>query len=156
MFLSVTGDKNVIDIQHMLDMKDGALVCNAGHFDVEVNIAALKEETISVKEIRPSLEEYRLKNGKTILVVAQGRLVNLVSAEGHPASVMDMSFANQALAAEFLVKNQGRLENKLHVLPMEYDYKIAQLKLKSMGVEIDSLTEEQEAYLSSWKTGTSD
>ena len=156
MFLSITGDKNVIDIQHMLEMKDGALVCNAGHFDVEVNIAALKEHAYEIKEIRPTLEEYRLKNGKTILVVAQGRLVNLVSAEGHPASVMDMSFANQALAAEYLVKNKGRLENKLHVLPTKYDYMIASLKLRAMGVEIDTLTPEQEAYLSSWKTGTSD
>jgi len=155
MFLSVTGDKNVIDLHHMLNMKDGALVCNAGHFNVEVNVDALKEETVEIKEIRPSLEEYKLKNGKSILVLAQGRLVNLVSAEGHPASVMDMSFANQALGIEFLLKNQGKLENKLYVLPEEYDYKIAQLKLKSMGIEIDSLTQEQEAYLNSWKTGTS-
>ena len=153
-FLSVTGDKNVIDIQHMMSMKDGALVCNAGHFDVEVNIAALQEETLSVREIRPTLEEYRLTNGKTLYVLAQGRLVNLVSAEGHPASVMDMSFANQALGIEFLFKNQGRLENKLYVLPKEYDYKIAELKLKSMGIEIDTLTPEQEAYLTSWKLGT--
>ncbi len=154
MFVSVTGDKHVVDIHHMLDMKDGALVCNAGHFDVEVNIAALKEETVEIKEIRPTLEEYRLKNGKTILVLAQGRLVNLVCAEGHPASVMDMSFANQALGIEFLLKNKGRLENKLHVLPQEYDYEIAKLKLQSMGVQIDTLTEEQEAYLNSWKSGT--
>ncbi len=151
-FLSVTGDKNVIDIQHMLEMKDGALVCNAGHFDIEVNIEALKEETLEIKPIRPTLDEYKLKNGKSILVLAEGRLVNLVSAEGHPASVMDMSFANQALGVEFLLKNRGRLENKLYVLPKEYDYKIAQLKLKSMGVKIDSLTPEQEAYLNSWKT----
>lgn len=155
MFLSVTGDKNVIDIHHMLEMKDGALVCNAGHFDVEVNVEALRKETVEIKEIRPTLEEYKLKNGKSILVLAQGRLVNLVSAEGHPASVMDMSFANQALAAEFLVKNKGNLENKLYVLPEKYDYEIAELKLKSMGIEIDSLTEEQETYLNSWKTGTS-
>ena len=155
MFVSVTGDKNVIDLHHMLNMKDGALVCNAGHFNVEVNVEALKAETVEIKEIRPTLEEYKLKNGKSILVLAEGRLVNLVSAEGHPASVMDMSFANQALGMEFLIKNQGELQNKLYVLPQEYDYKIAQLKLKSMGVEIDTLTPEQEAYLNSWKTGTS-
>ena len=151
-FLSVTGDKNVIDIQHMLDMKDGALVCNAGHFDIEVNIEALKEETIAIRPIRPTLDEYKLRNGKSILVLAEGRLVNLVSAEGHPASVMDMSFANQALGIEFLLKNRSRLENKLYVLPREFDYKIASLKLKSMGIQIDSLTAEQEAYLNSWKT----
>ena len=154
MFVSVTGDKHVVDIHHMLNMKDGALVCNAGHFDVEVNVAALREHTVEIKEIRPTLEEYRLENGKTILVLAQGRLVNLVCAEGHPASVMDMSFANQALGIEYLLKNQGKLENKLHVLPQEYDYEIAQLKLKSMGVEIDTLTAEQEEYLNSWKSGT--
>jgi len=154
-FLSVTGDKNVIDLHHMLEMKDGALVCNAGHFNVEVNVEALKNETVEIKEIRPTLDEYKLKNGKSILVLAEGRLVNLVSAEGHPASVMDMSFANQALGIEFLLKNKGKLENKLYVLPEEYDYKIAQLKLKSMGVEIDTLTEEQEIYLNSWKIGTS-
>ena len=154
MFISITGDKNVIDIHHMREMKDGALVCNAGHFDVEVNVAALKEEAIEIKEIRPTLEEYRLRNGKSILVLAQGRLVNLVCAEGHPASVMDMSFANQALGIEFLLKNKGRLENKLYVLPESYDYEIASLKLQSMGIEIDTLTEEQETYLNSWKTGT--
>ena len=153
-FITVTGDKHVVDIHHMLNMKDGALVCNAGHFDVEVNVAALREHTVEIKEIRPTLEEYRLENGKTILVLAQGRLVNLVCAEGHPASVMDMSFANQALGIEYLLKNQGKLENKLHVLPQEYDYEIAQLKLKSMGVEIDTLTAEQEEYLNSWKSGT--
>ena len=154
MFVSVTGDKHVVDIHHMLNMKDGALVCNAGHFDVEVNVAALREHTVEIKEIRPTLEEYKLENGKTILVLAQGRLVNLVCAEGHPASVMDMSFANQALGIEYLLKNQGKLENKLYVLPQEYDYEIAQLKLKSMGVEIDTLTAEQEEYLNSWKSGT--
>ena len=154
MFISITGDKNVIDIHHMREMKDGALVCNAGHFDIEVNVAALKEEAVEIKEIRPTLEEYRLRNGKSILVLAQGRLVNLVCAEGHPASVMDMSFANQALGIEFLLKNKGRLENRLYVLPESYDYEIASLKLQSMGIEIDTLTEEQETYLNSWKTGT--
>ena len=150
-FLTVTGDKHVVDVQHLLTMKDGAFVGNVGHFDWEINVAGLKEHTTEIKQIRPSLEEYVLDNGKSIYVFAQGRLVNLVSAEGHPASVMDMSFANQALGIEFLVKNKGKLENKLYTLPQEVDVKIAELKLKSMGIEIDTLTPEQEEYLNSWK-----
>ncbi len=150
-FLTVTGDKHVIDTKHLLMMKDGAFVANAGHFDWEVNVAGLKEHTIEIRQIRPNLEEYKLSNGKSIYVFAQGRLVNLVAAEGHPASVMDMSFANQALGIEFLVKNKGKLENKLYTLPHEVDVKIAELKLKSMGIEIDELTPEQEEYLNSWK-----
>ena len=149
-FLTVTGDKHVVDVQHLLTMKDGAFVANAGHFDWEVNVNGLKEYTTEIKQIRPNLEEYKLKNGKSIYVFAQGRLVNLVAAEGHPASVMDMSFANQALGIEFLVKNKGKLENKLYTLPEEVDMEIATLKLKSMGIEIDTLTEEQQKYLSSW------
>ena len=150
-FLTVTGDKHVVDVQHLLTMKDGAFVANAGHFDWEVNVAGLKEHTTEIKQIRPNLQEFKLDNGKSIYVLAEGRLVNLVAAEGHPASVMDMSFANQALGIEFLVKNYGKLENKLYTLPHEVDVKIAELKLKSMGIEIDSLTEEQEKYLNSWK-----
>lgn len=149
-FLTVTGDKHVVDVQHLLSMKDGAFVANAGHFDWEVNVNGLKEYTTEIKQIRPNLEEYKLKNGKSIYVFAQGRLVNLVAAEGHPASVMDMSFANQALGIEFLVKNKGKLENKLYTLPEEVDMEIAELKLKSMGIEIDTLTEEQQKYLNSW------
>ena len=149
-FLTVTGDKHVVDVQHLLSMKDGAFVANAGHFDWEVNVNGLKEHTVEIKQIRPNLEEYKLKNGKSIYVFAQGRLVNLVAAEGHPASVMDMSFANQALGIEFLVKNKGKLENKLYTLPEEVDMEIAGLKLKSMGIEIDTLTEEQQKYLNSW------
>ena len=149
-FLTVTGDKHVVDVQHLLTMKDGAFVANAGHFDWEVNVNGLKEYTTEIKQIRPNLEEYKLKNGKSIYVFAQGRLVNLVAAEGHPASVMDMSFANQALGIEFLVKNKGKLENKLYTLPEEVDREIAGLKLKSMGIEIDTLTEEQQKYLNSW------
>ena len=149
-FLTVTGDKHVVDVQHLLSMKDGAFVANAGHFDWEVNVNGLKEHTVEIKQIRPNLEEYKLKNGKSIYVFAQGRLVNLVAAEGHPASVMDMSFANQALGIEFLVKNKGKLENKLYTLPEEVDMEIAELKLKSMGIEIDTLTEEQQKYLNSW------
>ncbi len=153
-FISITGDINVIDVQDMLNMKNGAMVCNAGHFDVEVNVNGLKKETIEIKEIRPYLDEYVLNNGKSIFVLAEGRLVNLSAAEGHPASVMDMSFANQALGAEFIIKNKGRLENKLYTLPKSTDYEIATLKLKSMGIEIDSLTDEQANYLNSWSTGT--
>ncbi len=123
-----------------------------GHFDWEINVSsALKEYTKEIKQIRPNLEEYVLNNGKSVYVLAQGRLVNLVCAEGHPASVMDMSFANQALGIEFLVKNKGKLKNKLYTLPYEVDVKIAELKLKSMGIEIDKLTPEQEKYLNSWK-----
>lgn len=150
-FLTVTGDKHVVDVKHLLTMKDGAFVANAGHFDWEVNLGDLKAYTTEIKQIRPSLEEYKLNNGKSVYVFAEGRLVNLVAAEGHPASVMDMSFANQALGIEFLVKNYGKLENKLYTLPHEVDVKIAELKLKSMGIEIDTLTAEQEEYLNSWK-----
>ena len=150
-FLTITGDKHVIDIKHLLSMKDGAFVGNVGHFDWEINVADLKAYAREIKQIRPNLEEYVLNNGKSLYVLAQGRLVNLVCAEGHPASVMDMSFANQALGIEFLVKNKGKLENKLYTLPHEVDVKIAQLKLKSMGIEIDTLTPEQEEYLNSWK-----
>ena len=150
-FLTVTGDKHVVDVQHILSMKDGAFLANAGHFDWEVNVAGIKEHAIEIKQIRPNLEEYKLDNGKSVYVFAEGRLVNLVAAEGHPASVMDMSFANQALGIEFLVKNKGKLENKLYTLPHDVDVKIAELKLKSMGIEIDKLTPEQEVYLNSWK-----
>lgn len=150
-FLTVTGDKHVVDVPHLLTMKDGAFVGNVGHFDWEVNVGDLKAYTTEINQVRPNLEEYKLNNGKSIYVFAQGRLVNLVAAEGHPASVMDMSFANQALGIEFLVKNQGKLENKLYTLPHEVDVKIAQLKLQSMGIEIDTLTKEQEEYLNSWK-----
>ena len=150
-FLTVTGDKHVVDVQHILTMKDGAFVGNVGHFDWEVNVGDLKAHTKEIKQIRPALEEYVLDNGKSVYVIAEGRLVNLVAAEGHPASVMDMSFANQALGIEFLVKNHGKLENKLYTLPYEVDVKIAELKLQSMGIEIDSLTAEQEEYLNSWK-----
>ena len=150
-FLTVTGDKHVVDIHHIMDMKDGAMVCNAGHFDSEVNVPELKKLAVEIKRIRPYLDEYKLENGKSIYVLAEGGLVNLVAAEGHPASVMDMSFANQALGIEFLVKNRGRLENKLYTLPEHVDMEIAKLKLDSMGISIDTLTAEQENYLNSWK-----
>ncbi len=153
-FLSVTGDKNVVDVHHLLEMKDGAFVANAGHFDVEVNVNGLKKYVVNEKNIRPNLDEWTLQSGKKIYVLAQGRLVNLVAAEGHPASVMDMSFANQALGIEFLLKNKGKLENKLYNLPYEVDVEIAKLKLESLGVQIDELTDEQEEYLNSWTSGT--
>jgi len=151
LFLCVTGDKHVIDVEHLLTMKDGAMVGNVGHFDWEVNVEGLREHTREIKQVRPNLEEYVLNNGKSVYVLCQGRLVNLVAAEGHPASVMDMSFANQALGMEFVVKNRGKLKNKLYTLPREIDEKIASLKLDSMGIKIDSLTNEQEDYLNSWK-----
>lgn len=149
-FLTVTGDKHVIDVKHLLSMKDGAFVSNAGHFDCEINICDLKAYTLEINQIRPNLQEYKLNNGKSLYVLAEGGLVNLVAAEGHPASVMDMSFANQALGIEFLVKNFGKLEKKMYTLPHEVDLKIAELKLKSMGISIDTLTPEQEEYLHSW------
>lgn len=153
-FLSITGDINVVDLHHLREMKDGAMVCNAGHFDVEINVNGLKKETKEIKRIRPFLDEYKLNNGKSIYVLAEGRLVNLIAAEGHPASVMDMSFANQALGAEFVIQNRGKLENKVYTLPQSTDVEIAKIKLASMGIEIDTLTEEQSKYLSSWSTGT--
>lgn len=153
-FLSITGDKHVVDVAHLLDMKDGAFVCNAGHFDVEINISGLKKHALEIKQIRPSLEEYKLDNGKSVYVLAEGRLVNLAAAEGHPASVMDMSFANQALGIEYIVKNQGKLENKMYTLPHEVDVEIAKIKLDAMGIAIDKLTPEQELYLHSWTSGT--
>ena len=150
-FLTVTGDKHVVDIQHIMEMKDGAFLCNAGHFDHEVNVPDLKPLATEIKRIRPFLDEYKLSNGKSVYVLCEGRLVNLVAAEGHPASVMDMSFANQALGIEFLVKNKGNLENKLYTLPESVDMNIAKLKLEAMGISIDTLTAEQEEYLNSWK-----
>ncbi len=149
-FLTVTGNKHVVDIKHILEMKHGAFLANAGHFNYEVNVPDLAKYSVEIKKIRPTLEEYKLNNGKSVYVLAEGRLVNLVSAEGHPASVMDMSFANQALGIEFLVKNKGKLENKLYTLPHEVDVNIARLKLESMGIKIDNLTTEQEQYLNSW------
>ena len=153
-FLAITGDINVVSVENMLTMKDGAFVANAGHFDVEVDVNGLKKHVVEYKNIRPNLDEWALDNGKSIHVLAQGRLVNLVCAEGHPASVMDMSFANQALGMEFIVKNRGKLENKMYTLPLSVDEEIARIKLESMGVKIDTLTEEQRNYLNSWQQGT--
>lgn len=154
LFITVTGNRHVIDLEHFKLMKDGALVCNSGHFDLELNLAALKTITKEVKQIRPFLQEYVLVNEKSVMVLGEGRLINLAAAEGHPASVMDMSFANQALAVEFLVKNKGKLSNKVYVLPEELDLEIASLKLKSMDIEIDTLTESMIEYMNSWQIGT--
>ena len=153
-FVTVTGNTKVIDREHFEVMKDGAIVSNSGHFDVEINIQALEEMAVSKREIRENVKEYKLKDGRRIYLLAEGRLVNLAAAEGHPAQVMDMSFANQALSAEYIYKNHTKLEPKVYKVPDELDLEVARLKLKSMGVEIDSLTEEQINYLSSWQHGT--
>ena len=154
-FVSATGDVHVIDKHHMERMKDGAIVCNSGHFNVEINLKALREMSKGDPElVRPFVERYALKTGKNIFVLGEGRLVNLAAAEGHPASVMDMSFANQALAAEYMFNNAKTLENKVYTLPEELDREIARLKLDAMGVTIDTLTDEQQAYLTQWQEGT--
>ncbi|NHI92556.1 MAG: adenosylhomocysteinase [Candidatus Lokiarchaeota archaeon] len=154
LFITSTGDKHVIDKQHMELMKDGAIMCNSGHFNVEINIPALESMAKSQKILRPNLVQFTLKNGKTLVLLAEGRLVNLAAAEGHPSEVMDMSFANQSLAVETMAKEGKNLEVKVHVLPQEVDNMVASLKLESMGVKIDVLTSEQKKYLSSWEEGT--
>jgi adenosylhomocysteinase len=154
-FITVTGNRHVIDETHFREMKDGAIVCNSGHFDLELNLKALREMSKPPVPLRPFVEEFALEsNGHRIIVLGEGRLINLAAAEGHPASVMDMSFANQALSAEYLVKNRGSLKPGVHVLPEEVDTEIAGLKLRALGLEIDTLTPEQTEYLSSWETGT--
>jgi adenosylhomocysteinase len=153
-FVTVTGNRHVIDKEHFASMKDGAIVCNSGHFDLELNLEALREMSKEVVSRRPFVEEYIGENGKAVIVLGEGRLINLAAAEGHPASVMDMSFANQALSAEYLVKNQGKLAGGVHVLPAEVDQEIASLKLNSLGISIDTLTPEMVEYMSSWETGT--
>lgn len=152
-FITLTGDIHVIRMEHFRKMKDSAIVCNSGHFDVEIDMEALRKAATSKREVRNFVMEYTLGE-KRVNVIAEGRLVNLAAAEGHPAAVMDMSFANQALAAEFIVKNVKKLEKKVYTLPEETDNTIAQLKLKAMGVSIDTLTPEQKKYLSSWEFGT--
>lgn len=153
-FVSATGDKHVITVAHIKKMKDGAVLANSGHFDVEIDMEGLEKITKSKRKLRPSLEEFVLSGGKKVYVLGEGRLVNLAAAEGHPAEVMDMSFANQALAAEYFVKNRGKLENKVYVLPKELDSEVASLKLKAIGVSFDRLTPEQKKYLSTWSEGT--
>lgn len=154
LFVTVTGNKHVIRGEHFEAMKDGAMVCNSGHFDIEIDLKALANKATEVKEVRNFTQQYLLPDGKSIIVLGEGRLVNLAAAEGHPSAVMDMSFANQALACEFLVKNQGKLEPKIYNIPTELDQEIAALKLKAMGIEIDTLTTEQVQYINSWTSGT--
>jgi adenosylhomocysteinase len=153
-FCTATGDKHVLARQHFERMKDGAILANTGHFNVEIDIPALRDLAVETRTARPFVEEFRLEDGRRIYLVADGRLVNLGAAEGHPAAVMDMSFANQAFAAEFVVKHAGELERKVYVVPEEIDREIARLKLEATGVEIDQLTEEQARYLASWDEGT--
>ena len=153
-WVTVTGDIAVIDSPMFDAMKDGAIICNSGHFNVEINIDHLREKATSVREVRPLVEEFTLADGRKIYVLADGRLVNLSCAEGHPASVMDMSFANQALSAEYMVKNASDLKAGVHPVPRAIDEGISALKLKTLGVEIDTLTAQQEAYLNEWREGT--
>jgi len=154
-FCTLTGDINVIDTRHFEVMKDGAIVANSGHFNVEINIPGLAEMSKGdPKLVRPFVDQYETKDGRKINILGEGRLINLASAEGHPASVMDMSFANQALAAEYMVKNADKLEKKVYSVPADIDAEIARIKLEAMGVDIDVLTEEQVKYLNSWEEGT--
>ena len=153
-FLTVTGGKHAIDGRHIARMKDGAIMANSGHFDVEINVGALEEMSEARRRVREFVDEYTLENGRKVSLLAEGRLVNLGAAEGHPSSVMDMSFANQALAAEYMIENQASLGTGVHTLPPEIDRDIARLKLSSMGMGTDTLTDEQEEYLRSWELGT--
>jgi adenosylhomocysteinase len=152
--VTVTGDKNVVDAQHLAVLKDGCILANSGHFDVEINLPALKAMSTSVTQPRNNVEEYRFADGRRIRVLGEGRLVNLAAAEGHPPAVMDMSFANQALAAVFIRNNHNALEKRVYPVPVEIDKEVARLKLDSLGVTIDTLTDEQQAYLASWQEGT--
>jgi len=153
-FCTATGDKHVIAREHLEQMKDGAIVCNTGHFNVEIDIPALRALAVETREARNFVEEFKLADGRRIFLLAEGRLVNISAAEGHPAIVMDMSFANQALATEYAVHNAASLEKKVYPVPTEIDEEIARLKLATMGVTIDQLTDEQAKYLASWDEGT--
>ncbi|MGE5247072.1 MAG: adenosylhomocysteinase, partial [Verrucomicrobiota bacterium] len=153
-FCSVTGNLHVLRPEHFARMKDGAIVCNSGHFNVEIDIPGLAKMSKSVRTVRPFVEEYKLRDGRAIHVLGEGRLINLAAAEGHPANVMDMSFANQALSVEYMLREHGRLSNTVHVVPERIDREIARLKLRAMGARIDRLTAEQRKYLCSWEMGT--
>jgi len=153
-FVTVTGNKHVLDSQHFELMKDGAIMCNAGHFDIEINLRALREMASGSRRVRQEVEEFSMGGDRKIYVLAEGRLVNLAAAEGHPASVMDMSFANQALCAEWMVQNAAKLEKKVYTVPEDIDREVARLKLETMGVRIDELTAEQKSYLEGWEEGT--
>jgi adenosylhomocysteinase len=153
-FVTLTGDIHVIRQEHFAKMKDGAIVANSGHFNVELDLVGLKKISKKVRLIRDFVQEYTMKNGRKVFILGEGRLINLAAAEGHPASVMDMSFANQALGAEYVVNNHESLQNKVYSIPTDIDNEIARLKLKALGIPIDTLTAEQEHYLSSWEMGT--
>ena len=153
-FVTVTGDVNVLDRKHFEVMKDGAILANSGHFNSEINLKVLDEMASGVRQARPSVQEYKLGDGRRLFVLGEGRLINLAGAEGHPAAVMDMSFANQALCAEYIARHASELERKVYDVPVEIDSEVARLKLKAMGISIDTLTEEQRRYLSSWEEGT--
>jgi adenosylhomocysteinase len=153
-FITVTGNKSVLAAEHFEKMKDGAVLCNSGHFNVEIDIPALEKVSSAKKQARPFVDEYGLRDGRKLYLLGEGRLINLAAAEGHPASVMDMSFANQALSAEYMIKNHTELGHKVYGVPENIDKHIAKLKLESMGVQIDKLTPEQEHYLASWNEGT--
>jgi len=153
-FVTVTGNKGIIRKEHFQAMSDGAIVCNSGHFNVELDIPGLKALSRSQRSVKPFVEEYTMRGGRRVFLLGEGRLINLASAEGHPASVMDMSFANQALCAEYIARKGRKLEKKVHRVPLDIDREIARLKLASMGIGIDRLTREQEAYMSSWREGT--
>lgn len=153
-FCTLTGDIHVLRKEHFEVMKDGVIICNSGHFNVEIDLDALSEMASSRREIRDFVEEFSLKTGKRVYVLGEGRLINLAAAEGHPSSVMDMSFANQALCSEYMVKNHASLRNQVYSVPLDIDKEIARLKLASMGVDIDTLTAEQDVYLHSWEMGT--
>ena len=154
LFITVTGNKHVIRPEHFDVMKDGAMVCNSGHFDIEIDLKSLGAKAKEVKEVRNFTQEYKLPNGKSVVVLGEGRLINLAAAEGHPSAVMDMSFANQALGCEYLVKNKGKLEPGLYSIPEDVDKDIARLKLEAMGIKIDTLTSAQIEYMNSWTSGT--
>ena len=153
-FITISGDKNVIDKAHFKLMKDGAILANSGHFNVEINIPALEALAKGKRQIRSFVDEYIMRGGRHLYLLGEGRLINLVAAEGHPASVMDMSFANQALCLEYMVQKRGSLEPRVYPVPDEIDKQVARLKLQSMGIEIDTLTPEQRKYLTSWEEGT--
>jgi adenosylhomocysteinase len=153
-FVTVTGDLNVIDKQHMMAMKDGAILANSGHFNAEINIPALESLAVENKRVREYVEQYVLQDGRSLFLLGEGRLINLAAAEGHPASVMDMSFANQALCSEYMVKKGGELRPRVYPVPDELDKEVGRLKLKAMGIAIDTLTPEQKKYLDSWELGT--
>ncbi|UCH42330.1 MAG: adenosylhomocysteinase, partial [Dehalococcoidales bacterium] len=153
-FITVCGNKHVVDKDHLQVMKDGAILANSGHFNVEINIPALEMLADSKRTIRPFVDKYTLSDGRHLFLLGEGRLINLAAAEGHPASVMDMSFANQALCLEYMVKNHGMLDPRVYPVPEDIDKQVAGLKLNSMGIEIDALTPEQKQYLTSWQEGT--